>query len=373
MPCSRALSRVLALAIILVMLVPGAERLRTPLGAAVAAPQVEAAGVPAVAAASALNALERKNAGKAAGGLTQVRFILNWLPNVEFAGLWVAEQQGLWRRAGLHMTYVPYSQSVHPETDVPTQGGNTFGFQSGAAIIIARASGAPIEALYTDTQKSVFGLTVLAKSGIKKITDLRGKRVGYQPHELYVPETMLAYAGLKPADWRPIPVLFDINQLISGQVDAFLTFVTNEPINLKLKGIRARTFPAAAYGFHFYDDVLFTYTGLIQRNPSLVRKVVGIVARGYQYAHTHVAPTARLTTSKYFTASGGASAAENLKQQVMELNAFTPYSQDSHGRFTGLMNASTWRDSVGTLAKYGLISSRPAPASLFTNRFNPYR
>ncbi|MGI8824575.1 MAG: ABC transporter substrate-binding protein [Chloroflexota bacterium] len=330
----------------------------------------DSAGVSAAAAAAALNSLSKRESGSRS--LTPVKFVLNWLPNVEFAGLWVAEQKGLWRKAGLRMSYTPYSQAVHPEEDVVNQGGNAFGFQSGAAVAIAVSRGIPIQALYSDTQKSVFGLTVMAGSKIKKLSDLRGKRVGYQPHELYVPETMLSSVGLKPADWRPVPVMFDINQLLSGRVDAFLTFVMNLPIQLKMQGIKVRTFPAAEYGFHFYDDVMFAPTSLIAHDSGLVRRVVTVVARGFEYAHTHVVPSARFTCQKYYTASPARSAA-NVKQQILELRAFGPYSKDRNGRFSGTMGTSTWQDSINILYKYGEISSRPNPATIYTNRFNPYR
>ena len=54
------------------------------------------------------------------------------------------------------------------------------------------------------------------------------------------------------------------------------TFVTNEPIALKLAGVKTRTFAAANYCFHFYDDVMFTTSGLIKSNPALVKKVVNV-------------------------------------------------------------------------------------------------
>src|SRR5450759_690176 len=90
--------------------------------------------------------------------MQQVTFILNWLPNVEFAGIWVAQKFGWFKQAGIDMKFIPWSSSVHPETDVVSRGGNSFGFQSGAAIAIAAAQKVPITALYSDTQKSVFGL-----------------------------------------------------------------------------------------------------------------------------------------------------------------------------------------------------------------------
>lgn len=333
-------------------------------------------GVSPQLAAAALNQVSKQVDGRAARQMTDVHFILNWLPNVEFAGLWLAEKYGWFRQANIHMTYTPYSLSVHPETDVPQRGGNTFGFQSGAAIAIARAQHVPIKALYTDTQRSVFGLTVLAKSNIYKITDLRGKRVGYQPHEMFVPETMLAAAGLKQSEWKPVQVGFDISQLTAGQVDAFLTFQTNEPIALALQGVKTRSFRAADYGFHFYDDVMFTYDGLISKQPALVRKVVRVVARGFRAAHRAPDKAARLTVRYYFPASaagGGTTAAKNLQQQILELRKFSSFSRDSRGGFSGLMTARYWQDSVNTLYRYGEIKTKPAVSALFTNQFNPYR
>jgi ABC-type nitrate/sulfonate/bicarbonate transport system substrate-binding protein len=311
--------------------------------------------------------------------MTNVNFILNWLPNVEFAGLWVAQQKGWWKQAGINMTYKGWAPGVTPELDVPARGGNTFGFQSGAAIAIAASKSVPIRALYSDTQKSVFGLTVLKSSGITKLAQLKGKRIGYQSHEFYVPATMLSckpYPALSQSDWKPVEVGFDTSQLTSGQVDAYLTFVTNEPIALKLQGVPTRTFHAADYCFHFYDDVMFTTNKLIATNPALVRTVTGIVARGFQWAHSHPQQAARLTVAKYFPASQagkGVSYNANLTQQIDELEAFTPFSQTGKYRFKGTMTTAQWQSSINTLARYGEISKKPNASTIYTNQFNPYR
>ena len=337
-----------------------------------AQPALGARGVPADVAARALNALSHRNAASSGKDLREVRFILNWVPNVEFAGLWMAEKQKKWTKAGLKLKYTPWSNSVNPERDVPAQGGDTFGFQSGAALTIAAAQGEKITALYTDTQKSVFGLVVLKSSHIANIKQLKGKKVGYQSDELYVPQTMLAHAGLKQTDWTPVPVGFNISPLIAGRVDAYLVFVTNEPIDLKLRHIPFTLFPAYKYGFQTYDDVMFTYNDLIQKDPTFVKKVTGIVARAFQYGHTHIKETAKYVTSTTFTVPK-AKAAQNLQQQTLELKAFAPYSRDSSGRYRGLMNTATWQGLIKTLYKYQLIKTKPNAAAMYTNRFNPYR
>jgi ABC-type nitrate/sulfonate/bicarbonate transport system substrate-binding protein len=314
--------------------------------------------------------------GKHARALTTVTFILNWLPNVEFDGLWMAQKFGWWQKAGLKLAFKPYANGVNPETDVPARGGDTFGFQSAAALAIAASKGVPDVSLYADTQESVFGLTVLKSSGITSLKQLKGRKVGYQPHELYVPETMLAYVGLTAGrDYTTVPVLFDLTQLTSKNVDAYLTFVTNEPIALSLQGIQSRTFPAASYGFHAYDDVMFTTSGLIHTNPALVRTVTSIVARGFKWAHSHPQQAAQYTVANYFpasTAGNGVTAAANLKQQKLEAQAFTPYSRDSTGQFRGLMSTGVWAALINTLYKYHEITKKPNAATVYTNSFNPY-
>ena len=53
--------------------------------------------------------------GKHARALTTVTFILNWLPNVEFDGLWMAQKFGWWQKAGLKLAFKPYANGVNPE------------------------------------------------------------------------------------------------------------------------------------------------------------------------------------------------------------------------------------------------------------------
>ena len=59
------------------------------------------------------------------------------------------------------------------------------------------------------------------------------------------------------------------------------------------------------------------------------------------------------------------------QQQLLELKAFDQFSKDAQGRFSGLMNAATWRGTTNTLFQYHEIKNKPAISSLFTNQFNP--
>src|SRR5579885_3420969 len=68
-----------------------------------------------------------------------------------------------------------------------------FGFQDGASMIIGRARGIPVKAIWCSMQQSPFAFITMPNSGITTVKQFRGKRIGYQPHQEYVLQTMLAH------------------------------------------------------------------------------------------------------------------------------------------------------------------------------------
>src|SRR5579864_5108539 len=167
-----------------------------------------------------------------AAGMTTVTFYLNWITNVEFSVLRVAQQKGWWAQAGLAMNVKPYDFNNDP-TVLVGAGKYEFGFQDGASMIIGRAKGIPVKAIWCSMQQSPFAFITMPNSGITTVKQFRGKRIGYQAHQEYVLQAMLAHEGMTLADVKPVVVGFDVTYLVAGKVDAYLAFITNEPIELR--------------------------------------------------------------------------------------------------------------------------------------------
>ncbi len=296
-------------------------------------------------------------------GMTKVSFYLNWITNVEFAGIWVAQQKGWWKEAGLDVTAKGFDFSNDPVVFVGA-GKYTFGFQDGAAIIQARAQGIPVKAVYASAQKSPFAFITMPNSGIKSVRGFKGKRIGYQSHQKYVLEAMLNSVGLSLKDITPVVVQFDPTVLLAGKVDAYLAFLTNEPIELSLtKGLKVNVIPASDYGYKFYSDVLFATDNTITSNPDLVRKVVSVMDRGWRYALAHPAETARIVVPAL-------DKNDTVAQQTGEMTAFGPLSKTSDAG-VGHMSASTWQYGINLLLKYKQITTSVPAGDVFTTRFLP--
>lgn len=295
-----------------------------------------------------------------AAGLTTVTFYLNWITNVEFSGLWVAQQKGWWAQAGLNMVAKPYDFNNDP-TVLVGAGKYEFGFQDGASMIIGRARGIPVKAIWCSMQQSPFAFITMPNSGITTVKQFRGKRIGYQPHQEYVLQTMLAHEGMTLADVKPVVVGFDPTYLVAGKVDAYLAFITNEPIELRLtRHLKVNIIPASQYGYDFYNDVLFTTDNMIKTRPDLVRKVVSVMQRGWLYAISHPTEAAKIVVPKW-------DKQDSLAQQEGEMNALIPMV----GKPVGSMDASYWQKGINILLRYKQIPHAVTPSSVFTTAFLP--
>ena len=173
---------------------------------------------------------------------TKLTVGLGYIPSVQFAQFYLAQQAGYYRDAGLDVTF-----NNQTDTDVIQllgQGAVDIGIADGTSVIPAVSQGIPIH--YVATIYATFPNIVYAKasSGIKTAADLRGKRLGtpgkYGSGWIML-QALLGSVGLKTSDVN-IQLYPDFGQgtaLAAGAVDAATGFVNNEPVQLELSGTPA--------------------------------------------------------------------------------------------------------------------------------------
>jgi ABC-type nitrate/sulfonate/bicarbonate transport system substrate-binding protein len=166
---------------------------------------------------------------------------------------------------------------------------------------------------------------------------------------------------------KPQVVGFDPTVLVAGKVDAYLAYITNEPIELAEKyHLNVNIIPASKYGYDFYSDVLFTTDALIKSNPTLVKTVVSVMDRGWKYALAHPAEVAN-----YVVNGQKLDKNDSLTQQTAEMKALANLSS-LPGSPTGTMTSTRWSNGINLLAKYGQIKAAMPAASVFSNQFLPH-
>jgi putative hydroxymethylpyrimidine transport system substrate-binding protein len=243
----------------------------------------------AAAAASLLPAIGRAQGTPVpAGDLVKVTVALDWYPNSNHAGLFLARERGWFAEEGLDVDlYTP----ADPTTVLQTVGAgkDTLGISYQTDVLLARAQGVPVVSVAAIAQQPLQGIMVLESSGIARPSDLAGKVVGYPgipSQEAYL-ATMLASDGLEMEDVELVNVGFDLTPaLVSGRADAALgAFWTHETIVAERAGYPVGMLRVEAFGVPpYYELVLVASEETVASDPDLVTRFLRAAARGYAVA-----------------------------------------------------------------------------------------
>ena len=164
---------------------------------------------------------------------------LGFIPSVQFAPFYLADQAGYYAEAGLD---VEFQNKIDPDLiTLVGQGSVDVGLADGTSVIPAVSQGIPIR--YVATIYGRFPSIVFAKasSGIDTPADLAGKRLGIPGRygsSWIMLQALLGAAGLTPDDLEIVeyPDFGQGAAVIAGAVDASTGFANNEPVQLELTG-----------------------------------------------------------------------------------------------------------------------------------------
>jgi NitT/TauT family transport system substrate-binding protein len=164
---------------------------------------------------------------------------LGYIPNVQFAQFYLADQAGYYRDAGLE---VDLQNKTDPElVTLVGQGAVDVGISDGTSVIPAVSQGIPIRYVFTVFAQFPNVVFSKASSGIATAADLKGRKVGtpgkFGSSWIQL-EALLAGVGLTTADLQLVlfPDFGQLAALQQGAVDAATGYANNEPVQLELAG-----------------------------------------------------------------------------------------------------------------------------------------
>jgi NitT/TauT family transport system substrate-binding protein len=210
-----------------------------------------------------------------------IRLPVGYIPNIQFAPLYVALEKGYYLEANIDLE-LDYSF----ETDgVALVGANQIQFSvvSGEQVLLARAQGLPV--VYVMSWYKDYPVVVAAKTsqGIRQPQDLAGKKIGLPGlfGANYVGlRAMLRAAGLQESQVTLDSIGFNqVAALAADQDQAVVGYAANEPIQLRAQGYDVDVIRVADY-VRLASNGLITNEITLQQNPDLVRRMVQATLRG---------------------------------------------------------------------------------------------
>jgi putative hydroxymethylpyrimidine transport system substrate-binding protein len=323
-----------------------------------------AALVAAIALAPGLVACGEKSEDVTGAEPTPFTLTLDFYPNPDHAGIYMADKLGYFSDAGLDVSIQTPSDPAAP-TKLVAAGQTDLAISYEPEVVLAQQKGLDVVAIGALADRPLTSMIWLAKSGIKGVADLRGKTIataGIPYQDAYL-KTILARANLSPGDVKTVNVGYGLlPAIVGGKADAMLGGFSNvEGVDLRLRGKDPVVTPVDQLGVPTYDElVLVANRKHLEEDPEPYRLFLAALSRG----------TAAAVKSPGATVDALLAANSDLDPKLTraEVDATLPLLSAD-----GKMNPPQWADFIAWMRQNELIASEPAPSQVLSEAYLPGR
>jgi ABC-type nitrate/sulfonate/bicarbonate transport system substrate-binding protein len=285
--------------------------------AAIGVPLLEACGSSSSGGTAAVTPSTGTSGSPAAADLGTLTYQLSWVPDVEFAGSYIADTTGIYAANGFSgVTLIPGGPSA-PAAETQVVSGKAFvATSSPDATASAITKGAGLKVIAAQYQKNPFCVMSLEKSPLKTPQDMIGKKIGVQAPNDNVWNAFLKANNIDASKVDTVPVQFDPTPLTTGDVDGWFSFITNEPIELELEGFPTYTFLLADFNYPLVGNAYLTTTDALTNDRDKIKAFLKSEVQGWTASIADPAKGATLATKKY-----GKSLKLNPKAELLQSKA----------------------------------------------------
>lgn len=295
----------------------------------------------------------------------QVVLALGYIPSVQFAPFYVAQDKGFFADEGLE---VEFRHGF--ETDflkLVAAGEIPFVIASGEEVILGRARGLSVTYVAQWYSRFPVAMFALESSGIKSPKDIEGKTLGVPGPfgATYIGWKAIVYAeGIDETKVKVESIGFTQAAAVSeGKVDAAMDYIANGPVRLRLAGKDPVVFPVADY-IDLPSNGLVTSEARLREEPDLVTAMTRALLRGIQYTLDNPDEAFQIAL-KHVPEAGG----EQEKASRAVFDASLPLWTPREGRKLGHTDPEVWQQAEEFMREMGLLDTHVDITDIATNDF----
>jgi putative hydroxymethylpyrimidine transport system substrate-binding protein len=303
-----------------------------------------------------------KSEDSTAGQPTPFGLTLDFYPNPDHAGIYMAQKLGYFEDAGLDVSIQTPSDPAAP-IKLVAAGQTDLAISYEPEVMLAQEEGLDVVAVSALVDRPLTSMIWLKKSGIKGVPDLRGKTIataGISYQDAYL-KTILERAKVPVDDVKQVNVGFGLlPALVGGKAAAMIGGFSNvEGVDLRSRGLDPVVTPVDQLGVPTYDELVLVARGsALEDEAEPIRLFLAALARG-----TAAAVESPNATAKALQEANGDL---DLKLTEAEVKATLPVLSRS-----GRMDPDEWATFITWMRQNGLIETEPATAQVLSNDYLP--
>lgn len=219
----------------------------------------------------------------------KIRIVLDWTPNTNHTGLYVAQEKGYFEEAGVEVEIMQPPEGS--TTSLIASGGAEFGisFQDTLAPAFASEDPMPITAVAAIIQHNTSGIISMKETGI----DSPGKLEGHSyatwdsPIELAIIKKIVEDDGGNYDNITLIPnTVTDVVAGLQTDMESVWVYYAWDGIATEVAGLETNFLNFADYGkeLDYYSPVIIANNKYLENNSEQAKKILKAIQKGYEYA-----------------------------------------------------------------------------------------
>ncbi len=314
-----------------------------------------------------LTACSQPNGQNKTEGNKKVRIVLDWTPNTNHTGLYVAAEKGYFAEKGID---VEIMQPPEGGTEMLVGGGGAeFGvsFQDYIAPNYASDNPMPFTAVAAIIQHNTSGIISLKEKGIDKPSKLPGHTYATWdlPVEKAIINKIVTDDGGKFEDVTMIPsTVTDVVTALQTDVDAVWVYYAWDGIATKVKNLETNFLNFADYGIEldYYSPLIIVNDDYAKSNTETVKNALEAIRQGYEFAIENPEEAAAILVK----------AAPELDEEIVkESQKWLAGQYKAEVEQWGYIDQERWDAFYGWLFENNLIEKEIQKGTGFTNEYLP--
>ncbi|HIR28068.1 MAG TPA: ABC transporter substrate-binding protein [Candidatus Choladousia intestinigallinarum] len=298
--------------------------------------------------------------------LKKVTVILDYVPNTNHTGMYVALDKGYYAEEGLDVEIIEPTDGATATLIAQQKGTFGIAYQEDVTIALTAEDPLPVKAIATIIQHNTSGFVTLADSGIESPADFEGKTyAGWGgPGESAVLEACMTQAG---ADFSKLNMVISDGsgfEALGKSCDIMWFFEAWDSIMAQMNGCELNYMACRDLDerLDYYTPIIITSDSVIESDPEMVSAFLRATEKGYQDTIADPDGAAEILSEH----------APNYDLELLKLSQ--EYLADKFMEDTdtwGLMKDEVWDNYSAFLQEYGIIDEVLPADQCYTNEFLP--